>query len=119
MSRWIKRNHQGSPGQPVGSPAVTGPAGPAAPATPATPATPASRRQSAANRAGLRRVDWVRLSVDDTHVPVRAEVMGVGHRLPVVCPVPLSVAADLIAAGTPSVVRRLDARSSGHVRLPL
>ena len=113
MSRWIKRNHQGSPGQPVGSPAVTGPGGPAA------PATPASRRQSAANRAGLRRVDWVRLSVDDTDVRVRAEVMGVGHRLPVVCPVPLSVAADLIAAGTPSVVRRLDARSSGHVRLPL
>ena len=65
----------------------------------------------AANRAGLRRVDWVRLSVDRSHSQVLAEAMGVGYRLPVARPVPLSVAADLIASGTPGVIRHLDDRS--------
>jgi hypothetical protein len=57
-------------------------------------------------RTGLRRIDWVRLVVD-SHVasapPVRAEAIGVGYRLPVTCPIPLSLAADLIASGTPYV----------------
>ena len=34
---------------------------------------------------------------------------GVGYRLPAARPIPLSVAAALIAQGTPSVTRRLDA----------
>jgi hypothetical protein len=61
-----------------------------------------------ADRGGLRRVDWVRLHVDHDGTQVRAEVMGVGFRLPVTCPVPLSVARDLIGTGTPFVIRHLD-----------
>jgi hypothetical protein len=34
--------------------------------------------------------------------------VGVGYRLPATCPIPLSLAAALIAEGTPSVTRRLD-----------
>ena len=63
-------------------------------------------RRRAAGRAGLRRVDWVRLVVDRD--VVRAEVTGTGFRLPVSRPIPLSVAAHLIASGTPSVSHRLD-----------
>lgn len=65
------------------------------------------RRDGAARRAGLRRVDWVRLQVDQDEQPVRAEAMGAGFRLPVTCAIPLSVAADLIASGTPYVTRHL------------
>jgi hypothetical protein len=64
-----------------------------------------SQEQSGA--AGLRRVDWVRFVVDD--VAVRAEAVGVGYRLPATRPIPLSVAAALLAEGTPSVTRRLHA----------
>jgi hypothetical protein len=54
---------------------------------------------------GLRRVDLVRLVVD--HDQVRAEAVGVGYRLPAIRPIPLSVAAALMAEGTPSVTRRV------------
>jgi hypothetical protein len=53
----------------------------------------------------MRRIDYVRLIVDD--VGTRAEVVGVGFRLPRTCPVPLSYAAQLISGGTPSVTRHL------------
>lgn len=59
---------------------------------------------------GLRRVDWVRFVVDDD--VVRAEAVGVGFRLPVSCPIPLAVAAALMAQGTPSVTRTVDHRPS-------
>ncbi len=55
--------------------------------------------------AGLRRVDWVRFVVD--HDAVRAEAVGVGYRLPVARPISLSVAAALLAQGTPSVTRKI------------
>jgi len=64
------------------------------------------RSSDATSRTGLRRVDWVRLIVDsrlDKSQPVRAEAIGVGFRLPVSCPIALSLAADLIASGTPYV----------------
>ena len=64
-------------------------------------------RQEQSGAAGLRRVDWVRFVVD--HDAVRAEAVGVGYRLPATRPIPLSLAAALIADGTPSVTRRLDA----------
>ena len=63
---------------------------------------------SAAALVGLRRVDWVRLLVD--HDSVGAEAVGVGFRLPTTCPIPMSVAARLIASGVPHVTRHLDAR---------
>jgi hypothetical protein len=70
-------------------------------------------RQERPGTAGLRRVDWVRFVVD--HDAVRAEAVGVGYRLPVACPIPLSVAAALLAQGTPSVTRRLgDERAAGR-----
>jgi hypothetical protein len=53
--------------------------------------------------AGLRRVDWVRFVV--AHDAVRAEAVGVGYRLPATRPIPLSVAAALLAQGTPSITR--------------
>jgi hypothetical protein len=54
---------------------------------------------------GLRRVDWIRLRVGRDDAQLGAEAVGVGFRLPVTCPVPLSVARELIASGTPYVVR--------------
>lgn len=52
---------------------------------------------------GMRRVAWVRITIESN--TVRAEVVGVGHRLPVTRLVPLPVAAALVAGGIPSVVR--------------
>jgi hypothetical protein len=60
-------------------------------------------RQDNRGAAGLRRVDWVRFVVD--HDAVRAEAVGVGYRLPSTRPIPLSVAAALLAQGTPSITR--------------
>lgn len=62
--------------------------------------------------AGLRRVDWVRLLVDDDGV--RAEAVGVGFRIPVIWPIPLSVARKLIESGTPHVTRSLAHAGAGH-----
>ena len=61
--------------------------------------------------AGLRRVDWVRFVVEND--AVRAEAVGVGYRLPADRPIPLSVAAELLAQGTPSVTRRLGTANVG------
>ena len=63
---------------------------------------------SAAALVGLRRVDWVRVLVDDDHVG--AEAVGVGFRLPTTCPISMSVAARLIESGVPHVTRHLGAR---------
>jgi hypothetical protein len=63
---------------------------------------------SAAALVGLRRVDWVRLLVDDDRVG--AEAVGVGFRLPTTCPISLSVAARLISSGVPHVTRHLGTR---------
>jgi hypothetical protein len=68
----------------------------------------ASTASSAASLVGLRRVDWVRLLVDDDHLG--AEAVGVGFRLPTTCPIPMSVAARLIASGVPHVTRHLGTR---------
>jgi hypothetical protein len=59
--------------------------------------------RDAASRTGLRRVDWVRLIEDDGSF--RAEVVGEGFRLPVSRPIPLALAAELIASGVPHVTR--------------
>ena len=50
---------------------------------------------------GLERVQWVRIVADrsGTHY----EVVGVGHRRPVMRTVPVRTAAALIAAGVPVV----------------
>lgn len=71
----------------------------------------------AAELTGLRRVDWVRL-VLDVDAP-RAEVMGVGHRLPVCQQVPISTASRLVAAGLPYVLCRPQPASQHHGRLSL
>ena len=58
-------------------------------------------------RCGLRRIDWVRVVVDQRGASVvRAEAVGAGYRLPRVVPISLLVATDLIRRGTPVVVRR-------------
>lgn len=66
------------------------------------------RSSGTVSRAGLRRVDWVRLVVDHEHV--QAEAVGIGFRLPVTRPIPLSLAARLIASGTPHVTCSIDDR---------
>jgi hypothetical protein len=71
------------------------------------------RSRVLASRAGLRRVDWVRLLVDDGHL--RAEAVGVGFRLPVTRPISLSVAAELIAAGTPHVTHSAECQRDDPV----
>lgn len=53
---------------------------------------------------GLRRVDWVRLTMDERGT--RAEAVGVGFRVPACRPIPLSLAARLVASGTPCVTWR-------------
>ena len=68
----------------------------------------ASTVSSAASLVGLRRVDWVRLLVDDDHVG--AEAVGVGFRLPTTCPISMSIAARLIESGVPHVTRHLGTR---------
>jgi hypothetical protein len=60
-------------------------------------------RQDNQGAAGLRRVDWVRFVLDQD--AVRAEAVGVGYRLPATRPIPLSVAAALLAQGYPSITR--------------
>jgi hypothetical protein len=55
---------------------------------------------------GLRRVDYVRLLVGGERI--RAELVGVGYRLPTAIPVSLPYAARLIADGTPSVTRHVE-----------
>jgi hypothetical protein len=62
-------------------------------------------RKDQASAAGLRRVDWVRFLVD--HDAVRAEAVGVGYRLPTARRIPLSLAATLVAQGTPSVTTKV------------
>ena len=69
---------------------------------------PGGSAVSAAALVGLRRVDWVRLLVDDDHVG--AEAVGVGFRLPTTCPISMSVAARLIESGVPHVTRHLGTR---------
>jgi hypothetical protein len=59
------------------------------------------RSNQLVTKMGFRRVDWVRVFVDDGHM--RAEAVGIGFRLPAVCSIPLSTAARLIAGGTPHV----------------
>lgn len=53
--------------------------------------------------AGMRRIHWIRI-VDDGST-LTAEAIGIGHRLPVVRPIPLSVASALAARGVRTVVR--------------
>jgi hypothetical protein len=67
--------------------------------------------RNAAGRTGLSRVDWVRL-IDDGG-SYRAEVVGVGFRLPVTRPISLSLAADLIASGVPHVTRAAPCARAG------
>lgn len=51
---------------------------------------------------GLRRVEGIRLIVGDG--PTRAEAVGIGYRLPVTVPIPVSVAVRLVGQGVPFVL---------------
>lgn len=59
---------------------------------------------------GMRRVSFVRVVLADG--AVTAEVVGVGHRLPVTRRVSLATAADLAAGGVPTVMRPAGAPAS-------
>jgi len=69
-----------------------------------------SMRRTSVSSLGFRRVDFVRLIVDEDGTT--AEVTGVTHRLPRTIRVPLRTANALIEAGVPSVV---EARRQSHV----
>ncbi len=60
-------------------------------------------RDAVVGRIGLRRVDSVRLTRRDGDV--KAEAVGMGFRLPTSRTISLSLAAELIALGTPCVSR--------------
>jgi hypothetical protein len=47
----------------------------------------------------LRRVEWVRITVEGRSV--RAEAVGVGYRLPASCRISMMMAADLTGQGVP------------------
>jgi hypothetical protein len=51
----------------------------------------------------LRRIEEVRLIAIDGHL--RAEVHGIGHRLPACVPVSVALAARLVEAGAPLTVQ--------------
>ncbi len=51
---------------------------------------------------GLRRVDWVRVTVGSGQC--RAEAVGARHRLPAVAPLPLRMVAELARVGVPVVI---------------
>jgi hypothetical protein len=61
--------------------------------------TPAGGGRTGGGGLGMRRIECVRLVFDGE--TSRAEVVGVGFRLPVSRPVPLGLAGRLIASGTP------------------
>jgi hypothetical protein len=63
---------------------------------------------SAVIRTGLRRVDWVRLLIGSDGNTIAAQVEGVGHRSLIRRLVPVSLAQELIAGGTPYVTRSID-----------
>ncbi len=50
----------------------------------------------------MRRISFVRIELEPGGR--RCSVVGVGHRLPVVRPVPLPIALDLARAGVPTVI---------------
>lgn len=58
--------------------------------------------------APLRRVEWVRVTVDGRSV--RAEAIGIGYRLPTSCHISMAMAADLARQGVPLSVRTVDGR---------
>ncbi len=60
-------------------------------------------------RTGLRRVSWVRITLDDHGAHCR--IHGIGHRLPVTRQVSLDTALALAASGVPTVVRSADGAS--------
>lgn len=64
---------------------------------------PQGPRQHRPSLVGMRRVDWVRITIEPEWT--RSDVVGVGHRQPVTRRVPLQIAAALIANGTPAVFR--------------
>ena len=68
-----------------------------------------STRRTSVSALGFRRVDFVRLIVDEDGTT--AEVTGVTHRLPRTIRVPLRTANALIEAGVPS---RVEARRLAH-----
>ncbi len=68
-----------------------------------------STRRASVSALGFRRVDFVRLIVDEDGTT--AEATGVTHRLPRTIRIPLHTASALIDAGVPS---RVEARPQIH-----
>jgi len=69
---------------------------------------PRKKPTAGAMPCAMRRIDYVRLVVDDGGT--RAEVVGVGFRLPTTRRVPLRYAAELVSSGTPLVTRHGSSR---------
>lgn len=67
--------------------------------------------RAVAARAGMRRVDWVRVQVGEHGQ--RAHAMGSSHRLPRVVPISMELATELGLAGVPLVMRCMDEHPAG------
>jgi len=69
--------------------------------------TPSPREIAAlGRRLGFRRLDLVRLTIDED--TIRADAIGVVHRLPRETPISLSLATRLVRAGLPLTIRDPD-----------
>jgi len=64
------------------------------------------RERSPAQRLGFRRIELVRIVIDDG--AIRAYVIGTTHRLSRAVPVPWALATEIVATGVP--VRTIDRR---------
>jgi len=64
-----------------------------------------SDRQRAYGQIGMRRLDWVRITLRDGDEPT-CEAVGVPHRVPSSRQIPLHLAVALATEGVPTVVRQ-------------
>lgn len=80
----------------------------------AVDAAPSVTRRPSVSALGFRRVEFVRLIVDDRGTT--AEVVGVTHRLPHTLRVPLRTAQALIDAGVPRYVEARRGNPGEHNR---
>lgn len=73
--------------------------------------SPGERSFDRSVEIGLRRVNWIRITIAPDSV--RYEAVGIGHRRLVVRCIPGPTAIALLASGVPLVVHRTDTGASG------
>jgi hypothetical protein len=67
------------------------------------PKTGTSAAAGRAVQTGMRRISWVRITLDEQGI--HCDLLGVGHRRPMVRQISLDTALTLASRGVPTVVR--------------